>query len=308
MIAAHETPLAPARRSRPAPSLSRCARPHARRRRTPPAPPTPAAAPTAAKPAPAVADAADGIAWKQGDAATPTSTPPSRSPAPRPSRCFVYWGASGARRATRSRRRSSTARTSSSAPAPSCRSTSTATAPARRSSARAFGSAAIRRWCCFKPSGEELTRLPGEVDPARYTQLLTLGMNAPGRSRRCSPTRSPAARPGGERLAPARLLFLGDRRAAGASRKDEVAGDAGQARRRLPGRPARDGDAPVASRRWPRATPRRRPRPTSRPAPRSRRRRPAGGRARRRRRATQLRRRHRPRARRAGHARARRSS
>jgi thioredoxin-like negative regulator of GroEL len=30
----------------------------------------------------------------------------------------------------------------------------------------------------FSPQGQELTRLPGEVDPARYTQLLTLGMNA----------------------------------------------------------------------------------------------------------------------------------
>ncbi|HEX2540729.1 MAG TPA: thioredoxin family protein [Caldimonas sp.] len=30
----------------------------------------------------------------------------------------------------------------------------------------------------FSPHGQELTRLPGEADPARYTQLLTLGMNA----------------------------------------------------------------------------------------------------------------------------------
>jgi hypothetical protein len=30
----------------------------------------------------------------------------------------------------------------------------------------------------FSPQGQELTRLPGEADPARYTQLLTLGMNA----------------------------------------------------------------------------------------------------------------------------------
>jgi thioredoxin-related protein len=30
----------------------------------------------------------------------------------------------------------------------------------------------------FNPQGEELTRLPGEVDAAQYTQLLTLGMNA----------------------------------------------------------------------------------------------------------------------------------
>ncbi len=30
----------------------------------------------------------------------------------------------------------------------------------------------------FKPTGEEVTRLPGEVDPARYTEVLNLGMNA----------------------------------------------------------------------------------------------------------------------------------
>ena len=30
----------------------------------------------------------------------------------------------------------------------------------------------------FSPKGEEVTRLPGEVDPARYTDVLNLGMNA----------------------------------------------------------------------------------------------------------------------------------
>ena len=30
----------------------------------------------------------------------------------------------------------------------------------------------------FSPDGAELTRLPGEVDPAQYTQVLSLGMNA----------------------------------------------------------------------------------------------------------------------------------
>ncbi|MDP9046181.1 MAG: thioredoxin family protein [Pseudomonadota bacterium] len=30
----------------------------------------------------------------------------------------------------------------------------------------------------FNPQGVEMTRLPGEVEPARYTQVLTLGMNA----------------------------------------------------------------------------------------------------------------------------------
>ena len=30
----------------------------------------------------------------------------------------------------------------------------------------------------FTPQGQEVTRLPGEVEPARYTEVLTLGMNA----------------------------------------------------------------------------------------------------------------------------------
>ena len=30
----------------------------------------------------------------------------------------------------------------------------------------------------FNPAGEEVTRLPGEVEPVRYTQVMTLGMNA----------------------------------------------------------------------------------------------------------------------------------
>ena len=30
----------------------------------------------------------------------------------------------------------------------------------------------------FTPQGQEVTRLPGEVDPVRYTEVLTLGMNA----------------------------------------------------------------------------------------------------------------------------------
>src|SRR6185369_689129 len=30
----------------------------------------------------------------------------------------------------------------------------------------------------FTPQGQELTRLPGEVEPVRYTEVLTLGMNA----------------------------------------------------------------------------------------------------------------------------------
>src|SRR4029077_4718317 len=30
----------------------------------------------------------------------------------------------------------------------------------------------------FNPQGKEVTRLPGEVDAARYSEVLTLGMNA----------------------------------------------------------------------------------------------------------------------------------
>lgn len=47
----------------------------------------------------------------------------------------------------------------------------------------------------FAPDGGELTRLPGEVDPAQYTEVLTLGMNA----RRSVGDVLAAARAGGER-------------------------------------------------------------------------------------------------------------
>ena len=54
--------------------------------------------------------------------------------------------------------------------------TSTATAPARRSWAGASMSAAIRRWCCSRPTGAEITRLPGEVDAEQVLSLMRLGL------------------------------------------------------------------------------------------------------------------------------------
>ena len=67
----------------------------------------------------------------------------------------------------------------------------------------------------FNVQGKEVTRLPGEVDPVRYTEVLTLGMNAArpvcGACRRARAT-GDARR---QRLAPARVLFMGDRPAAG---------------------------------------------------------------------------------------------
>ncbi len=64
----------------------------------------------------------------------------------------------------------------------------------------------------FSPQGAELTRLPGEVEPERYTQVLTLGMNAD--------------RPVREVLAQALGAVHGAAgRAAGDVRAREVAGD-----------------------------------------------------------------------------------
>ena len=88
----------------------------------------------------------------------------------------------------------------------------------------------------FTPQGQEVTRLPGEVEPVRYTEVLTLGMNA---ARPVSAVLADAlAKPATlerQRLAPARLLFVGHRPPAG-DRQGSPAGDAARARRRLPRR------------------------------------------------------------------------
>ena len=84
----------------------------------------------------------------------------------------------------------------------------------------------------FTPQGQEVTRLPGEVEPVRYTEVLTLGMNA---ARPVSAVLADAlAKPASltrQRLAPARLLFVGHRPPAG-DRQGSPAGDAARARRR----------------------------------------------------------------------------
>ena len=128
--------------------------------------------------------------------ATPRSTP--RSPSARGAEQAglpLLGRRSGARRATRSRRRSSIARISSSARAPSSRSTSTATARARRRSARAFTSAAIRRWCCSTPQGTggDAAARRGRPGPLHRGADARHERGAAGQAR-CSPTRSPGRR------------------------------------------------------------------------------------------------------------------
>ena len=66
--------------------------------------------------------------------------------------------------------------------------------PGRAEDRRALqGAAAIRRWCCSTPQGEEVTRLPGEVDagPLHRGADARHERGAAGEAR-CSPTRSPA--------------------------------------------------------------------------------------------------------------------
>ncbi len=95
----------------------------------------------------------------------------------------------------------------------------------------------------FTPQGQEVTRLPGEVEPVRYTEVLTLGMNA---ARPVSAVLADAlAKPASltrQRLAPARLLFVGHRPPAG-DRQGSPAGDPARARRRRSEGRARRRDA-----------------------------------------------------------------
>ena len=97
----------------------------------------------------------------------------------------------------------------------------------------------------FRADGTELTRLPGEVEPARYLEVVTLGINAQRPVKDVlADARAGRARPGAVRLAAARVLFVGDRRSA-AGGPTRGAGAAEAAGRRLPA--DRDGrrDAPA---------------------------------------------------------------
>jgi thioredoxin-related protein len=142
------------------------------------APTTAAVAPTdAAKTAPAVADHAEGIAWRKAssDADIEAAFAVARAET-KP--VFLYWGAKWCPpcnqvQATLFNRQDFIERTRAFVPV-----YVDGDSPGAQKLGTRFRVSGYPTMLMLKPSGEEVTRLPGEVDPARYTDLLNLGMNA----------------------------------------------------------------------------------------------------------------------------------
>ena len=141
-------------------------------------PATSAAAPTdAAQPAPAVADHVDGIAWKKAssDADIEAAFAVARAET-KP--VFLYWGAKWCPpcnqvQATLFNRQDFIERSRAFVPV-----YVDGDSPGAQKLGTRFRVSGYPTMLMLKPSGEEVTRLPGEVDPARYIELLNLGMNA----------------------------------------------------------------------------------------------------------------------------------
>jgi thioredoxin-related protein len=142
------------------------------------APATSAAAPTdGAKSAPAVADHPEGIAWRKAssDADIEAAFSVARTET-KP--VFLYWGAKWCPpcnqvQATLFNRQDFIERTRAFVPV-----YVDGDSPGAQKLGTRFRVSGYPTMLMLKPSGEEVTRLPGEVDPARYTELLNLGMNA----------------------------------------------------------------------------------------------------------------------------------
>ena len=142
------------------------------------APAAPPAAPTAAAKAPQDgADHADGIAWKKAssdadiEAAFTTAKAESKP-------VFLYWGAKWCPpcnqvQATLFNRQDFIERSRAFVPV-----YIDGDSPGAQKLGTRFRVSGYPTMLVLRPSGEELTRLPGEVDPNRYTELLNLGMNA----------------------------------------------------------------------------------------------------------------------------------
>ena len=146
-----------------------------------PDPATPAApravTPAAAKAPQDGADTADGIAWKKAssdadiEAAFATARAESKP-------VFLYWGAKWCPpcnqvQATLFNRQDFIERSRAVVPV-----YVGGDSPGAQKLGTRFRVSGYPTMVVLKPNGEEMTRLPGEVDPSRYTELLNLGMNA----------------------------------------------------------------------------------------------------------------------------------
>ena len=130
-----------------------------------------------ASPAPADADHAGGIAWKlaASDADVDAAFAAARAET-KP--VFVYWGAKWCPpcnqvKATIFNRRDFIERSRAFVPV-----YVDGDGPGAQKLGARFHVSGYPTMLLFSPSGDEVTRLPGEVDPARYTEVLNLGMNA----------------------------------------------------------------------------------------------------------------------------------
>ena len=136
------------------------------------------ATPPMAVSAPAVPDHADtGIAWQQAasdadvDAAFATARAETKP-------VFVYWGAKWCPpcnqvKATLFNRQDFIERSRAFVPV-----YIDGDSPGAQKLGTRFRVSGYPTMLLFSPNGEEVTRLPGEVDPSRYTEVLNLGMNA----------------------------------------------------------------------------------------------------------------------------------
>src|ERR1700712_1909517 len=134
----------------------------------------PAAAPVVSKPAPEPAES--GIAWKQ--AASDGEVDAAFSKAKSENKpVFVYWGAKWCPpcnqvRATLFNRQDFIARSRAFVPV-----YVDGDSPGAQKLGSRFKVSGYPTMVLFSPQGAEITRLPGEVEGARYTQLLTLSMS-----------------------------------------------------------------------------------------------------------------------------------
>src|SRR3954452_18048339 len=156
-------------------ALAACDKPAA------PASSLPATAATTAPPTAAAKPAAEhgeaGIAWRQAanDAEVDAAFASARS-ANKP--VFVYWGAKWCPpcnqvKATLFNRQDFIERSRAFVPV-----YVDGDSPGAQKLGARFKVSGYPTMVLFNPQGAELTRLPGEVDAIRYTQVLTLGMNA----------------------------------------------------------------------------------------------------------------------------------